>query len=148
MDQAHLLLAYDPRPNPYHYYALGESFFYLPGGHVEFQESASEALIREMQEETGHLVTVDRLIGAQEHAWMGDPVCCHTHEINFVFRMHSTTLKFGVIPDTRESHVAFAWVPMDQWASVDMRPVALKAMISQEGPMCFLSNLFSDSKMP
>lgn len=32
LDQDHLLLAYDPRPNPYHYYALGESFFYLPGG--------------------------------------------------------------------------------------------------------------------
>jgi len=99
-----------------------------------------------MQEETGHLVTIGRLIGIQEHAWMVDSVCCDTHEINLVFRMHSTTLKFGLIPDTRESHVAFAWVPMDEWASVDMRPVALKAMISQEGPLCFLSNLFSDSK--
>ena len=30
-------------------------FYYLPGGHIEFKESANNALIREIEEETGHI---------------------------------------------------------------------------------------------
>ena len=32
---------------------LPVSFYFLPGGHVEHEESASSALIRELSEETG-----------------------------------------------------------------------------------------------
>jgi 8-oxo-dGTP diphosphatase len=53
LDQGHILLAYDPRPHPYHYYELNTCFYYLPGGHIDHHESAQDALIREMQEETG-----------------------------------------------------------------------------------------------
>lgn len=34
----HILLAYDPRKKSLHYYELDACFFYLPGGHVNFQE--------------------------------------------------------------------------------------------------------------
>ena len=53
VDQGHILLAYDPRPHPFHYYELNRHFYDLPGGHIEFQESAENALIREIKEETG-----------------------------------------------------------------------------------------------
>jgi hypothetical protein len=32
--------AIDPRPHPEHYYELNASFYDLPGGHIQFQESA------------------------------------------------------------------------------------------------------------
>ncbi len=60
VDQGHILLAYDPRPQPYHYYELNRHFYYLPGGHIDFQESAENALIREIKEETGLDATIEQ----------------------------------------------------------------------------------------
>lgn len=94
-----------------------------------------------MQEETGHAVTIDRFYGMHEHAWLGNPVCCHTHEINLVFSMRSQTLKCGVIPQRYEAHVAFAWVPMQELASIDVRPAVLKDRIFKQEPFCFLSTV-------
>jgi 8-oxo-dGTP diphosphatase len=45
IDQGYILLAYDPRLNPNHYYELNVPFYYLPGGHIDFQESGKNALI-------------------------------------------------------------------------------------------------------
>ena len=58
--QGHILLAYDPRPNPNHYYELNRHFYYLPGGHIDLQESAENALMREIKEETGFDTRIER----------------------------------------------------------------------------------------
>ena len=50
VDQNHILLAYDPRPHPQHYYEFDRQFYHLPGGHIEFKESAKNALVREIKE--------------------------------------------------------------------------------------------------
>ena len=34
IEQDHILLAYDPRSFPQHYYELNTKFYYLPGGYV------------------------------------------------------------------------------------------------------------------
>jgi 8-oxo-dGTP pyrophosphatase MutT (NUDIX family) len=133
IDQDHILLAYDPRPNPYHYYELNTPFYYLPGGHVDFQESASNALIREIKEETGWEADIKRFLGIIEHAWNfpGDEVCCHTHEINLIYKLRMTDLKFGDKVPQKESHVAFKWVPMDSLQEIDLRPLPLKQALSE-----------------
>jgi 8-oxo-dGTP diphosphatase len=81
-----LLLAYDLRPEPRHYYELNVPFYYLPGGHIEFKESAENAVLREIYEETGYDATIERFLEILEHSWecLGDAVYCHTHEINHI----------------------------------------------------------------
>ena len=126
-----ILLSYDPRQKPYHYYELNKIFYYLPGGHVEWQESAPKALDREMQEETGQKVDIGRFLGAIDHAWRfaGDDVCCHTHEINVVFQCHSAFLDPSIVPVQKEEHVAFRWVPVQDIDDVDVRPGCLKNLL-------------------
>ena len=42
-------------------------FWFMPGGHVEIGELAEDAMIREMREETGMSVEIDRLVWVVEN---------------------------------------------------------------------------------
>jgi 8-oxo-dGTP diphosphatase len=128
-----IFLAYDPREKPFHYYELNKTLYYLPGGHVEWQESVPKALAREMHEEMGMQVDVGPFLGAIDHAWRfdGDEVCCHTHEINLVFRCHSALLMPPVVPEQREPHVAFSWIALQDMHTVDVRPSCLKDLLKE-----------------
>lgn len=49
--------------------AEGYNNTFLPGGHIEFGESAKEALVREIVEELGIESIVVNFIGLVEHKW-------------------------------------------------------------------------------
>jgi ADP-ribose pyrophosphatase YjhB (NUDIX family) len=131
IDQDHILLAYDPRTPPDHYYELNTFFYYLPGGHVDFQESAHKALVREIKEETGFEATIEKFLGLIENAWHfpGDEVCCHTHEINLIFKLTVMGLKFRDAVPQKEEHVAFEWIPISSLEETDLRPLLLKSAL-------------------
>lgn len=132
-DQNHILLAYDPRPNPCHYYELNGQFYYLPGVHIDFHESSQNALIREIKEETGFDSSIERFLGIVEHAWNfpGSQICCHTHEVNLIFKIQIPDLKFGGVISQKEEHVSFKWMSIDHLKDIDLRPLPLKYAISQ-----------------
>jgi 8-oxo-dGTP diphosphatase len=50
--------------------ARGYNNTFLPGGHIEFGESAKEALVREVEEELGISCSVGRFLGIVEHKWV------------------------------------------------------------------------------
>ena len=129
----HILLAYDPRTNPHHYYELNVPLYYLPGGHIEWQESAQAAVVREIREEIGYSATVERFLGIVEHAWNfpGNTVCCHTHEINLIFNMDVPDLHLKSIIPQQEDHVAVCWIPLSDLMTIDLRPQALKTCLME-----------------
>lgn len=111
----HLLVAYDPRQKPRHYYEFNVPFYYLPGGHIEFQESAEKAIVREIYEETGYDSRIECFLGIVEHSWnfTDDKLCCHTHEINLIFKVHLKEITRIHDITQKEEHVAFKWIPID-----------------------------------
>lgn len=127
----HILLAYDPRPKPMHYYQLNQPFYYLPGGHIEFQEAAEAAVVREVLEETGYAAADPKFLGCIEHAWQfeGDHVCCHTHEINLIFKTIIADLHYPHLPQQQEEHVSLAWIALNDLSTIDLRPDPLKKLI-------------------
>ena len=86
----------------------------VPGGHVEMGETLHEAIVREVLEETGLEVVVDRFLGFVER--MGDDVVGgQEHEIE---PYHFVILDFAVtLLDPSQTPVAgddaaeVAWVP-------------------------------------
>jgi ADP-ribose pyrophosphatase YjhB (NUDIX family) len=48
---------------------IGSNYKFLPGGHIDFGESAPKALYRELIEETGLKFQINNFIGAIEHIW-------------------------------------------------------------------------------
>jgi len=50
----------------------GKMYYFFPGGHVEFKESAKKALARELKEELGINIKKASFIGASEHCFAED----------------------------------------------------------------------------
>ncbi|MCD6094723.1 NUDIX domain-containing protein [bacterium] len=58
-------------------------YYFFPGGHIEFGESAKKALKREIKEELGLRIKKSSFIGCSEHSFIEDGK--KYHEINLIF---------------------------------------------------------------
>ncbi len=120
-------------------------YCYLPGGHVEFGESAAGALAREFLEESGLRVRVGDLALVSEGAFPTKKRW--HHEINLVFHVEQvageskarskpgTGTKLDLPPaiKSREDWIDFAWVELAAVPETDIRPVAAKAWLATLG---------------
>lgn len=94
-----------------------KNYRYLPGGHVEFGESAASALAREFLEETGAKVRVGALLLSTEGVFRRKARL--NHEINLVF--HVERLSGGEI-ESLEPKIAFDWVSKRGLSATELRP--------------------------
>ena len=114
---------------------LTPNFYFLPGGHIEHQESAHNAMLRELREEIGFEFEIKRVLGCMEYAY--DPnitkyAKCHNHEYNFIFEAVSKELTAPHLPLKQlEKHIEIAWIPMAQLTEIDLRPELLKISIKE-----------------
>ncbi len=98
---------------------------YLPGGHIDFGESAREALIREIMEELGHCGEAGRFLGCCEHRFVQDGE--KKSEINLVFELEIPGLAAVPGPlEAREAWISFLWHPVDGLADSKMEPACLR----------------------
>lgn len=105
----------------------GAANTYLPGGHVEWNESAVVALKREMMEELGVKAGVQEFLGAVENSFIqkGARHC----EINLVFAMTIPALSPGKIPEACEDWINFKWIPLSVLGRNHLEPGPLRKLI-------------------
>lgn len=110
-------------------YGRKSGISYLPGGHVEFGETAREALVREIREEMGCSSRATTYLGTCEHQFFqqGEP---HT-EINLLFTLEIPALTDTTDPAAEESWIGFRWVELAQLQDASFQPDALIAVLPQ-----------------
>lgn len=105
----------------------GAAHTFLPGGHVEPGEPATEAVLRELREELGVAGRVERFLGAVEHGWQtpaGD-----VHEVNLLFLVAAPDLDAATAPPAREAQLQFLWQPVHRLRDVRVEPWVLQAVL-------------------
>lgn len=107
--------------------AKGHSNTFLPGGHIEFGESAKDALKREIKEEIGINCIVGKFLGLVEHKWEKNGVL-HC-EVNQVFEVKSSELNCYSNPIAIESHLEFFWCNASELDDIYLQPYPFRNLI-------------------
>jgi 8-oxo-dGTP diphosphatase len=110
-------------------------WFFLPGGHVENDESARKALQRELKEEIGlEQCKIGSFIGACENIFFLENQD-RQQELNVVFLV---SISENILINTIEDHLEYVAVFKKDLLNYDIRPIALKECII---------NYFNDEKI-
>lgn len=109
--------------------AIADNFWALPGGRAELLEPSPETLVREMQEEIGVEVQVDRLLWLAENFFEYE--ARSHHEIGFYFLMHlppDSPLRDqpSFLGHEGDRPVYFEWHPLDTLENVVLYPTFLR----------------------
>lgn len=97
---------------------------YLPGGHIEGEERAPDALHRELVEEMGQHCRIGKFLGMVQHAF--DHKKQRIVEINFVFAFRLPRASLQQPPASQEEKIEFYWAPLGQLACSGLEPHVLR----------------------
>jgi ADP-ribose pyrophosphatase YjhB (NUDIX family) len=110
------------------------TYWLLPGGRPELYETSSDAIVREMQEEMGLHVEIQRFVWVVENFFEDDDV--RGHELTFYYLMR-LPVNSGFEDVNREYTgfegnlpIVFRWFPVDQLQDVPLYPTFLKTALA------------------
>jgi len=102
--------------------------YYTVGGTVEMNETAEEAVIREVLEETGYSLEVDRLLIVQERFFTVNSR--KLHELAFFYQMKNRDdmlIEDGSFTDQPPKETLH-WIPIDDLPATNIVPPMLKTL--------------------
>jgi len=102
----------------------GSDYWFLPGGHIEFGESARTAVLREIQEELGLKGLATSFVGAIEHSWPESKK--DNHEINLLFNVEIANCISEQAPVSNEAHLRFEWLKVANLNEFSIEPKPIK----------------------
>ena len=117
----------------------GGRAYALPGGHVEFGETLSECLSREIFEESGLNVEPDKLVYVHENFYTLNDIV--THEVGFYFLVDlasefPTPDAQGYVP-SREAHIRMRLIPLERFREFAIQPAFLRDRLPEDAKESF-----------
>lgn len=102
--------------------------FYTIGGRVNVNETSADAVIREVREETGYLLSVDRLVYIQERFYNINNI--HHHEVVFFYLMKSADIRIENESCTDHQEEKLYWLPIDELQNTNLVPAFLQTALT------------------
>ena len=93
----------------------------LPGGGVDPGESPSDAVLREIYEETGQEVVIDRVLTLESEHWVGRSLAGRLEDFHALRVIYGATCRAPsdpVVHDVGGSTEGAGWVPTRTWRSL------------------------------
>ena len=114
-------------------------FYCLPGGHVELGEDTDSAVLREMKEELGYEVKIERLVTIIQN-FFKDKAGKVFHELGYYYivepkNIKDVNLEDYVLTENDKGKIVrleFKWVTLDQLKQERFLPEVLKEQICNE----------------
>lgn len=106
---------------------VGRHSFY-PGGGIDLGERATDALLRELDEELGISARITGFLGVYEWLWNEENGQPH-HNVSYFFAVESEQLYPGKDPASREPHLTFQWATLDQLAGWPVFPEPVHLLV-------------------
>lgn len=116
--------------------SVNDDFWGMPGGHVEFGEASSQAIVREMREELGLEASTERLLWVVENFFTrGD---MHHHVLGMYYLI--SFQRGAAIYDKTRIHeglegidlpLIFRWFPIDTLVDVPLFPTFLRTRLRE-----------------
>jgi len=100
-----------------------KSYYFFPGGHLNFGESIPKALSRELKEELGMEIKKFSFIGLVDNIY--EEAGKKHHEINLVFNV----IPKKIISKSKENHISFFFFDKKRFSKEKVLPIALKRVI-------------------
>ena len=109
--------------------AKGSATTYLPGGHVEFGETARQALVREVREELGVESVAGRFLGVVENAFLqhGEK---HA-EVNLVYALELSVPDPLAVVEAQEEGIGFEWRDLADLAAARLLPAEMFSLVRE-----------------
>ena len=113
--------------------AESDPFWALPGGRAEMRELAADTVRREMREELGEEVRVERLLGVVENLFRYSGLDYHELGMYWLAHLPATSPRRDKAAwfhgDDGGTPLVFRWVPLAEVATLDLRPAFLRTAV-------------------
>jgi len=104
-----------------HLLALAKKdYYFLPGGHVEYDEGVKATITRECEEEFSGQVKLGNFLGVMEHSF--DEGEGPYHELCFLFAGELENVKYPDVPQSNEGDLKCEWLPLDKLDECNLLP--------------------------
>jgi 8-oxo-dGTP pyrophosphatase MutT (NUDIX family) len=111
----------------------GDSIWFLPGGRCEAMEASAATLVREMQEEAGQTVTVERLVWVVENFFT--LAGTQFHELGLYYLMSFPKgspfldVNAAFYHDEPTLRLIFQWFPLTALEGIALQPTFLRTAL-------------------